>query len=122
VREFLGQWGPAVPAEVGDAMPLDFAAQCEASLVAGPRMVSSIMGLFSEKFVAEFRARGIAWLASATTLAEARAAVSAGADAIVAQGSSATPDIIHPTNTPCACTANRRSARRAYAEGRAGDP
>ena len=34
VREFLGQWGPAVPAEAGDAMPLDFAAQCEALLVA----------------------------------------------------------------------------------------
>jgi nitronate monooxygenase len=89
VREFLGQWGPAVPAGAGDAEPLNFAAQCEALLVAGPRVVSSIMGLFPEKFVAEIKTRGIAWFACATTLAEARAAVTAGADAIVAQGSEA---------------------------------
>jgi nitronate monooxygenase len=89
VREFLGQWGPRVPAEAGDAMPLDFTAQCEALLRAGPRVVSSIMGLYPEKFVAEIKARGIAWFACATTLAEARAAVGAGADAIVAQGSEA---------------------------------
>src|SRR5262252_7565181 len=28
VREFLEQWGPPVPVEAGDAIPLDFAAQC----------------------------------------------------------------------------------------------
>src|SRR5205085_9204285 len=89
VREFLGQWGPAVPAEAGDAVPLDFSAQCEALLAAAPQVVSSIMGLFPEKLVAEFKARGIAWFACATTLAEARAAEAAGADAIVAQGSEA---------------------------------
>src|SRR5215469_14087625 len=89
VREFLGKWGPPVPAEAGDAVPLDFAAQCEALLAAAPRVVSSIMGLFPEKFVAEAKARGIAWFACATTLAEARAAEAAGADAIVAQGSEA---------------------------------
>src|SRR5436305_2981305 len=43
-------------------------------------------GLFPEPIVAELKARGIAWFACATTLAEARAAESAGADAIVAQG------------------------------------
>jgi nitronate monooxygenase len=89
VREFLGKWGPPVPAEAGDAVPLDFAAQCEALLVAAPQIVSSIMGLFPEKFIAEIKARGIAWFACATTLAEAHAAVAAGADAIVAQGSEA---------------------------------
>ena len=89
VREFLGHWGPPVPAEAGDAVPLDFAAQCEALLVARPQVVSSIMGLFPEKFVADIKARGIAWFACTTTLAEARAAVAAGADAIVAQGSEA---------------------------------
>src|SRR3954470_3724224 len=47
------------------------------------------MGLFPEKFIAEIKARGIAWFACATPLAEARAAESAGADAIVAQGSEA---------------------------------
>jgi nitronate monooxygenase len=89
VREFLGQWGPPVPAEAGDAVPLDFAAQCEALLAATPRVVSSIMGLFPEKLIAEIKARGIAWFACVTTLAEARAAAAAGADAIVAQGSEA---------------------------------
>src|SRR6266704_1959834 len=86
VREFLGQWGPPVPQEAGDAAPLDFDAQCAALLAAGPRVVSSIMGLFPEPFVAELKARGIAWFACATTLAEARAAEATGADAVVAQG------------------------------------
>lgn len=86
VREFLGQWGPPVAQEAGDAPPIDFALQCAALLAAGPRVVSSIMGLFPDDFVAELKARGIAWFACATTLAEARAAESAGADAVVAQG------------------------------------
>src|SRR5215467_4003462 len=89
VREFLGKWGPPVAAEAGDTAPLDFDAQCEALLAAAPRVVSSIMGLFPDKFIAQIKARGIAWFACATTLAEARAAVAAGADAIVAQGSEA---------------------------------
>ena len=75
-----------MPAEAGDARPLDFAAQCAAMLDAAPGVVSSIMGLFPEKTVAELKARGIAWFACATTLAEARAAEAAGADAVVAQG------------------------------------
>ena len=86
VREFLGQWGPPVTAEAGDAAPLDFDAQCSALIAAAPRVVSSIMGLFPDNFVAELKARGIAWFACATTLAEARAAEAAGADAVVAQG------------------------------------
>src|SRR5438309_2672682 len=53
VREFLGQWGPPVPSEAGDAAPLDFAAQCDALVAAAPRVVSTIMGLFPDKFVAE---------------------------------------------------------------------
>jgi nitronate monooxygenase len=89
VCEFLGNWGPAVPPEAGDAVPPDFAAQCEAMLTAAPRVVSSIMGLFPEEFVKRLKARGIAWFACATTLAEARAAEDAGADAIVAQGAEA---------------------------------
>jgi nitronate monooxygenase len=89
VREFLGRWGPPVTAEAGDAEPVDFAAQCEALLAAAPQVVSAMMGLFPDKFIAEIKARGIAWFPCATTLAEARAAVAAGADAIVAQGSEA---------------------------------
>ena len=86
VRSFLGQWGPPVSAEAGDPVPLDFERQCEALLAAAPQVVSSIMGLFPDKFVAALKSRGISWFACATTLAEARAAEAAGADAIVAQG------------------------------------
>ena len=44
------------------------------------------MGLYPSPFVAKLKDRGIAWFACATTLAEAREAERAGADAIVAQG------------------------------------
>jgi len=89
VREFLGHWGPTVAPEVGEAATPDFTAQCGAMLEARPRIISSIMGLYPEEFVAKMKARGIAWRATATTVAEARAAVTAGADAIVAQGAEA---------------------------------
>jgi nitronate monooxygenase len=86
VRAFLGKWGPAVPPNAGDAVPLDFAAQCEALLAARPAFVSSIMGLYAPEYVERLKAAGIAWFATATTVAEAKAAESAGADVILAQG------------------------------------
>jgi nitronate monooxygenase len=86
VRRFLAQWGPHFAPEAGDARPPDFTAQCAALVTAKPRAVSSIMGLFSPEFVAKLKARGIAWFATATTVAEAVLAEKAGADAIVAQG------------------------------------
>jgi nitronate monooxygenase len=86
VRTFLAQWGPAVPASAGDAPLVDFEAQCEALLEAGPAVVSSMMGIYPPAFVARLKERGIKWIANATTVAEARAAVAAGADAVVAQG------------------------------------
>jgi nitronate monooxygenase len=89
VREFLAGWGPTVPAEAGDATPPDFAAQCEALLAARPPIVSSVMGLYPPEFVGELKARGIAWFANISTVAEARAAEAAGADVIVAQGAEA---------------------------------
>src|SRR6185436_12054899 len=89
VREFLAKWGPAVPVEAGDAKQPDFAAQCEAMLAANPAIVSSIMGLYPPEFVATLKQRGIAWFATASTVAEARAAEAAGADAVIAQGSEA---------------------------------
>jgi len=85
-RDFLGQWGPPVAASAGDTTPPDFAAQCEALIAAGPRAVSSIMGLFPAPYIEKLKARGIAWFATVTTLAEALEAQKAGADAIVAQG------------------------------------
>jgi nitronate monooxygenase len=85
-REFLACWGPPVPAEAGDGVLPDFQAQCEALLAAKPRVISSIMGIYAPDFVAEMKARGILWFATATTVDEARAAHDAGADAIIAQG------------------------------------
>jgi nitronate monooxygenase len=86
VRAFLAQWGPEPPPEAGDLAVLDFDAQCEALLDAGPAVISSIMGLYPPAFVARMKERRISWWATATTRAEARAAEDAGADAIVAQG------------------------------------
>ena len=86
VRSFLARFGPDVPAAAGDAAPPDFAAQCEALLQAAPPIVSSIMGLYPPDFVRRLKQRGISWWANITTVAEARAAVAAGADVIVAQG------------------------------------
>src|SRR4051794_20151046 len=86
LRGFLGNWGPPVAPEAGDARPFDFDAQCQAMIEAAPGVVSSIMGVFPERIVAGLKARGIAWFACATNLAEARDAERAGADAIVAQG------------------------------------
>ena len=86
MREFLAALGPAVPATAGDSLPPDFRAQCESFLEVRPTAVSSIMGLFPPEFVARLKEKGIAWFATATTLAEARAAQAAGADAIIAQG------------------------------------
>jgi nitronate monooxygenase len=85
-REFLAMWGPPVPPEAGDAMLPDFEAQCQAVLTVAPRVISSIMGLYAPAFVSEMKARGILWFATATTVAEAKAAEEAGADAIIAQG------------------------------------
>ncbi|MBL0930585.1 MAG: nitronate monooxygenase [Alphaproteobacteria bacterium] len=89
VRAFVGQYGPEVPAEAANATPPDFNAQCDALLSAGPAVVSSIMGVYPPEFVAKLKERGIAWFANATTVAEAKAAADAGADAIVAQGAEA---------------------------------
>jgi nitronate monooxygenase len=84
--DFLAMWGPPVPPEAGDARLPDFAAQCQAMLTVAPKAISSIMGLYPPAFVSDLRARGILWFATATTVAEAKAAEAAGADAIVAQG------------------------------------
>ena len=87
VRAFLGAWGPPVPADAGDAVPLDFSAQCDALLDAAPPVVSSIMGVYPPAFVARLKALDIAWFATASTVHEARRAEAAGADVVVvAQG------------------------------------
>ena len=86
IREFLASWGPRVQASAGDAELPKFDQQCEAFLDLQPAAVSSIMGVFPSGFVRSLKDRGIAWFATATTLREAKAALDAGADAIIAQG------------------------------------
>ncbi|WP_431284900.1 NAD(P)H-dependent flavin oxidoreductase [Humitalea sp. 24SJ18S-53] len=81
----MAQFGPVAVSPTAPPMP-DFAAQCDALLAAGPAVVSSMMGVYPSGFVAALKARGIAWFANATTVAEALAAEAAGADAVVAQG------------------------------------
>jgi nitronate monooxygenase len=85
-REHLAALGPPVPPEAGDAVLMDFEAQCQAMIAVAPKAISSIMGLYARAFVSELKARGILWFATATTVAEARACEAAGADAIIAQG------------------------------------
>jgi nitronate monooxygenase len=86
VRDFLGQWGPPVATDAGDAAWPDFYEQCETMLATRPLVISSIMGLYPAPTVARMKAAGISWFATATTVAEAKEAEVAGADAIVAQG------------------------------------
>jgi nitronate monooxygenase len=86
VREFLSSWGPTVPAGASGIQFPDFEKQCDSFIAIRPTVVSSIMGLYPSPFVAKLKDQGIAWFACATTLAEAREAERAGADAIVAQG------------------------------------
>ena len=89
LRAFLAHWGPEVAADAPEraaAGAPDFAAQCAALLDCAPAAISSIMGLYPPDYVAALKARGSAWWATATTVAEARAAAAAGADAIIAQG------------------------------------
>jgi nitronate monooxygenase len=86
MRDFLGNWGPPVPAEAGNVVLPDFQTQCDALLEASPAVVSSIMNLYPDRFVARLKDKGIKWLATVTTVNEAKQAERAGADAVIAQG------------------------------------
>jgi nitronate monooxygenase len=57
VRRFLGNWGPKVAPEAGDVTPPNFEAQCEAILEVGPPIISSIMGLYPDPYVARMKSR-----------------------------------------------------------------
>jgi nitronate monooxygenase len=86
VRDFLRAWGPEVSPTASDAALPDFGEQCEAFFQLKPTAVSSIMGLFAPEFASRLKEARIAWFATATTLAEAKRAQAAGADAVIAQG------------------------------------
>jgi nitronate monooxygenase len=81
--------GRPVPAPGPGPFVQDFEAQCAAMIEAAPPIASSVMGLFPPEVVAALKARGIAWFASAATVADARAAAAAGADVILCQGAEA---------------------------------
>ena len=85
-RAFVSQWGPEVSEDAGNATPPNFDTQWAAIVAARPTVASSIMGIFPDRALRAFKDAGIAWFATATTLAEARTAKAAGADAIIAQG------------------------------------
>jgi nitronate monooxygenase len=89
VSDFLARWGPPVGCDAGDAVPPDFASQCEALLDIRPAVASSIMGLFPAQVADALKKAGIAWFATATTVDEAKQAEAAGADGIIAQGAEA---------------------------------
>lgn len=89
VRDFLSRWGPPVPEGAADAVPPDFASQCDALLAVRPAIASSIMGVFPPNVVDALKRERIAWFATVTTVREARQAAEEGADAIVAQGAEA---------------------------------
>ena len=86
VRLFLGTWGPEVARQAGDVKLPNFNAQCEAMLETGPAIISSVMELYPEHFVARMKSKNVKWFATVTTVSEAKAAESSGADVIVAQG------------------------------------
>ena len=89
IRDFLASWGPPSSSAKAPAALPDFDEQCRALMTAAPAVASSVMGLFPPAFVDELKSRGVAWFATASTVAEARAAADAGADVIIAQGSEA---------------------------------
>ena len=86
IKNFIARWHLETNSERVPADPPDFESQAEAMLAARPRAISSIMGIYAEDYVSRMKAAGILWLATATTVEEARIAHEAGADAIVAQG------------------------------------
>lgn len=86
--DFLARFGPRATAPDGPIIQ-DFDAQFAALLDLRPPVTSSIMGLYTPDHVRALKDRGILWFATATTVAEARAAQAAGADAVTAQGAEA---------------------------------
>jgi nitronate monooxygenase len=88
VAPYYRELGLPPPAEV--PRPEDrFADQVRAALESGAAVLSFTFGIPSRDDVAAIHARGMAFLATATTVEEARAVEAAGADAVIAQGSEA---------------------------------
>jgi nitronate monooxygenase len=87
LRPYLRELG--LPDPAAEPRQLDFGAQAQALLDAGPPVLSFVMGLPPGEIVTEARRRGIATIGTATTVDEAVAIEEAGLDAVVASGSDA---------------------------------
>lgn len=85
IGALLAAQGVPMGAVARSGLP-DFNAQCDAIIAARPTVASSIMGLYPPDVVTQMHAAGIKWFAAVTTVAEARAAYEAGADALVVSG------------------------------------
>ncbi len=89
IRNFIARWrADSSPIEKATRSP-DFEAQFEAMLEVQPTAISSIMGVYTETAINRMKSASIPWLATATTVDEAKLAVHQGADVIVAQGTEA---------------------------------
>ncbi|MET9515167.1 nitronate monooxygenase [Streptomyces sp. NPDC002994] len=87
---YYAELGLSVPsAEEVDGARLDFGAQVDALLAAGPPVISFVMGIPPRRVIDEARRRGTAVIGTATTVDEAVALERAGVDAVVASGSDA---------------------------------
>jgi nitronate monooxygenase len=86
MRTFLAPWQSDQSNTSANVMLPDFERQCDAVIELRPSVISSIMGLYPDHFVRRMKDAGIGWFATATTVAEAKAAEAAGADAVIAQG------------------------------------
>ncbi len=86
IRAFLGDWGPEVSTDAANGTPPDFASQQDALIEVTPTAISSIMGVFDPDYVRRMKAKGIKWIANASTVKEAKLVEAAGADIIVAKG------------------------------------
>lgn len=86
MRDFLSQFSGETQPDVVEIATPEFEAQCDAMLESNPRVISSIMGVYPDEFIARMKSQGIIWFATATTVQEAVEAEGKGADVIVAQG------------------------------------
>ena len=114
VRDFLANWGPPVPPEAGNLVLPNFQAQCDALLEASPVIVSSIMGLYPDRFVRQMKTKSVKWFATVTTVPKAWADAigkAAPEDTIITRTLTGRPARSIPPNL-CALRWLRRRHRR----------
>ncbi len=86
ILDFVGPDGQDLPKTLPDAVPGFDPARLPLLLELQPRVVSLLFGLPDASVLDAIRGAGIAVIATATSVAEARALEAGGVDAVVAQG------------------------------------